>query len=125
MQKERALNQAFAVRDASAIQELIAPEYAFHFIDGHVSGSLQGTSIAPRGKWVEDSFRNLSNGPLESSVVDARRVGNVGIVISHYRWSGSYHGAGFQYVGFVTDVWVRRAGSWYLLASHAQLSPPT
>ena len=120
----RALNQAFAVRDTAAIQRLLAPEYGFHFIDNNMHGTLAATPNAPRGQWVGEMLGRLSNGPLESSLVDVRVVGNLGVVVSHYRWSGSYSGVGFRYEGYITDVWVLRDGKWQALLSTATLLPP-
>jgi hypothetical protein len=122
-QKGRELNQAFALRDTAAIERLLAPEYVFHFIDQNMTGALAATPNAPRGRWVGEAFAHLSNGPLESSVVDVRLVGDVGVVVSHYRWSGTFNGTGFRYEGYITDTWVRRQGEWQVLLSTATLLP--
>jgi len=122
-QKGRELNQAFALRDTAAMERLLAPEYVFHFTDHNMTGTLAGTPNAPRGRWVGEAFTHLSNGPLESSLVDVRIVGDTGIVVSHYRWSGSWDGTGFQYEGYITDTWVRREGQWQVLLSTATLMP--
>ncbi|HVR41503.1 MAG TPA: nuclear transport factor 2 family protein [Thermoanaerobaculia bacterium] len=118
------LNQAFALRDSAKLETLMAPEYQFHFIDHRMMGTLQATPNAPRGKWAADAFAQLSNGPLEASTVDVRVIGDVGVVVSHYRWSGTYRGEGFRYEGYMTDVWVKRLGRWQVLVSSASLLPP-
>ena len=121
--RTRQLNQAFAYRDARAIEGLLAPEYVFHYTD-HVSrGALQATPNAPRGRWIEKVFDQLTSGPLQASIVDARVYGEMGITITHYKWQGAWNGAGFQYEGYITDTWIRRGGEWRLLASSANLMP--
>jgi hypothetical protein len=120
----RELNQAFAVRDTATIERLLAPEYVFHFVDNNMHGTLAATPNAPRGRWVGELLARLSNGPLESSLVDVRVVGTLGVAVTHYRWSGSYSGVGFHYEGYITDVWVLRGGKWQTLLSTATLLPP-
>ncbi len=123
VERTRQLNQAFAVRDARAIEKILAPEYTFHYTDHAWRGALQATPNAPRGRWIEKAFDQLTNGPLQSSIVDARVHGETGITITHYKWQGAWNGVAFQYEGYITDAWIRRGGKWVLLASSANLMP--
>jgi hypothetical protein len=123
VERTRQLNVAFAVRDVRAIEKLLAPEYTFHYTDHESRGSLQATPNAPRGRWIEKAFERLTNGPLQASIVDARVHGEMGITITHYKWQGAWNSVGFQYEGYITDVWIRRGGKWELLASSANLMP--
>lgn len=124
VQRTEEFNTAFSLRDADRLQRLMVPEYTFHYIDQSTVATLRAIPNAPRGKWPAELLRRLSNGPLEWSLIDARIVGNIGIVVSHYRWSGSLSGQAFRYEGHITDVWVRRQGEWRILLSTADLLPP-
>lgn len=119
----RQLNQAFALSDVRKIETLLAPEYSFHYTDHESRGSLQATPNAPRGRWIETIFRQLTNGPLQSSVVDARVHRDLGVTITHYHWTGAWNGTAFQYEGYITDNWIHRGGKWQLLSSSANLMP--
>jgi hypothetical protein len=57
-------------------------------------------------------------------MVDARIIGDVGVVVSHYQWSGSYRSKSFNREGHLTDEWVRRRGRWQVLLSSATLIDP-
>lgn len=124
MKVAREFNQAVSLRDAAKIRSLLAGEYILHFTDRDMTGSLLSSPIAPRGQWVIDALADLSNGPLEWSIVDGRVIGDVGVVVSHYRWSGSYRSKAFNREGYLTDVWVRRGGRWQILLSSATLIDP-
>lgn len=117
-------NQAFAVRDVARVKSLLSDNYVLHFTDREMTGSLLDSPIAPRGQWIVDAFNDLSNGPLEWGMIDARVVGDVGVVVSHYKWSGTFRSKGFQRDGYLTDVWVRRGGRWQLLLSSTTLIDP-
>ena len=119
---ERELNEAFMQRDARRIDALLAPEYAFHYIDYRMRGSLQATPTAPRGRWIAPFFDKVTGGPLMTSIVDVRRYGDLGVVTTYYDWQGSFMNTPFQYSGHVTDVWIRRGRKWQLLASSTNLS---
>ena len=119
----RELNLAFAHRDVRKIERLLAPEYSFHYTDHQSRGSLQATPNAPRGRWIEKIFDQLTNGPLQSSIVDARVHRDLGLTITHYQWSGAWNGTAFQYEGYITDNWIHRGGKWQLLSSSANLMP--
>ena len=123
LEHAREINQAFAVRDAKAIEALLAPEYTFHFVDRTVNGTLRAVPNAPRGRWIDSVFSKLSNGPMQSSIVDVRVYGDIGIVINYYKWSGAWSGQPFQFEGHITDVWVRRGRKWQLLVSTSTLAP--
>jgi hypothetical protein len=123
--KSKELNRAFTARDAKAAEALLAPEYTLHFIDKNMRGSIAPAPNAPRGKWLADLFSRLSNGPLEWNLVDARVYGNLGVVVTYYRWSGTRDGRHFAYEGYITDVWIRRSNRWQVLESHADLLPPS
>lgn len=124
VQRTEEFNKAFSLRDVDALQKLMVPEYMFHYIDQSTIATIRAIPNAPRGRWPADMFARLSNGPLEWSVIDARIVGNFGIVSSYYRWAGSFNGQSFRYAGYMTDVWVRRRGEWRILFSTADLLPP-
>lgn len=121
--KSRELNRAFTAGDAAVAQALMAPEYAFHWVAPKMHGRLMSTPNAPRGKWSEELFQRFRGGPLEWSTVDARVYGNLGVVVSHYRWIGSWDNQSFTYEGYLTDIWIRRSGRWQVLESHASLVP--
>ena len=123
VEQTRRLNEAFALRDVRAIEKLLAPEYTFHYTDHASRGSLQATPNAPRGRWIEKVFDQLTSGPLQSSIVDARVHGEMGITITHYKWQGAWNSVAFQYEGYITDTWIRRGRKWELLASSANLLP--
>lgn len=123
VKRQNEFNQAFSLRDAAKLESLMAPEYTFHFYMQDVTGSARPAPNAPRGKWSGDLFARLSNGPLEWSLVDARIHGGLGFVVSHYRWMGAFDGRSFLYQGYITDVWIRRSGTWKILESSASLLP--
>ena len=117
--RARELQQAITLRDSAKAESMLAPEYTLHFIDRYMQGSLQKSPGAPRGKWLADAFKHVSNGPLEWAINDVRVYEDIGVVTSHYRWIGTYYNQGFQSEGFITDVWLYRDGRWQLLSSTA------
>ncbi len=123
--RTREFNAAFTLRDAAALQALMAPDYTFHYIDQSVSGTLRALPNAPRGRWPAELFGRLSNGPLTWTLIDSRVIGSVGIVVSRYRWIGAVSGQPFQFEGYMTDVWVRRHRKRQLQLSTADILQPS
>jgi hypothetical protein len=105
MARARALDQAFLENDQRALDDLLAPEYTFHFIDHDMTARAN----APRD-------RKAAGPPMSSSPIDVRVYGRLAVVVSHYTW--------LNYEGHVTDIWLRRHRKWQLVSSAADLLPP-
>ena len=98
VERAHALDRAFLENNQKALDDLLAPEYQFHFIDHDMSAAPN----APRS-------RGAAGPPMSSSILDVRTYGPFAIVISHYTWA--------RYEGNLTDVWIRRERKWQLLSS--------
>jgi ketosteroid isomerase-like protein len=120
---EKELNAAFTLKDAAALERLMARDYTFHYIDTNMNAKLQATPNAPRGRWAAEMLKRVSNGPLEWFPVDARITGDTAIVVGRYKWTGAWDAQAFQYEGFITDTWVRQRGTWKILLSTATVNP--
>jgi len=123
VQRTIEFNKAFSTRDAETLQRLMDPEYTFHYIDQASNATLRAVPNAPRGRWAAGLLQKLNAVPMEWALIDARIVGNTGIVVSHYRWWGTFGGQSFRYDGHLTDVWVKRHGEWRILLSTSDLLP--
>lgn len=118
------LNDAFMAKDLRKLESFFAPDYYFFFTDHNTHGSLQGMPNAPRGRYPGNILSKLDGGFQEYNIVDVRVYGDFGVVVSHYKWSGTFMGESFDYRGHITDVWVRREERWWILSSSASLIPP-
>lgn len=110
---EHAWMEAVQRKDTEALERILAPEYAY-------TASSQGRWS--RQGWLETvAIYDIHR--FEFVEVDVRPYGDVAVVLSRYRQDASVGGAPRSGEFLITDVWVRRAESWQVVARSSILLP--
>ncbi|HET7439684.1 MAG TPA: nuclear transport factor 2 family protein [Terriglobales bacterium] len=110
---ERMWNQAQLLRDADALNVLIAPQFVNTEWDGEVSN---------REKFLAD-IRDPKFKPTVMGIQGVQVIlyGETAVVTGTYHTKGSYQGKGYEHVGRFTDTWIRENQRWQCVASHTSL----
>lgn len=116
---------AFVARDEAKLRSLVDENCQLHWIDHERQGaSLFAQAPGERAPWFIALARKTSVVPLQKAVVESTVYGNVGIVISHYKWQATVNGAQFRGEGYAHHVWLNRGGEWKLVSISADVLPP-
>ena len=91
------------------LRKLMAPEFTLQIWDA---------SRAPQvfESWLQMLLHQLNILEFEYSSISARVFGEVGIVYSAFRWTGTIDGNAFSDTGFMADFWSKQSGSWQVVA---------
>src|SRR3546814_279868 len=95
--------------DKARPEALMAPGFVLH--TGHPD--YPETS---RGRWLDNLFNHLRIDEWEQTNISAHTYGDVGVVTSAYRWSGSMYEQPFDAKGHCTDVWQLRDQQWQVVS---------
>src|SRR3546814_14025734 len=69
-----------------------------------------------RERWLDNLFNHLRIDEWEQTNISAHTYGDVGVVTSAYRWSGSMYEQPFDAKGHCTDVWQLRDPQWQVVS---------
>lgn len=110
---EKMWNQAQLMRDADAVNVLIAP----HFVNTEWDGE-----VSDRQRFLSD-IRDPKFKPSVLGIQDVQVIlyGETAVVTGTYHAKGSYQGKPYDHVGRFTDTWIRENQRWQCVASHTSL----
>ena len=66
--------------------------------------------------WLHMLLHRLNDLEFEYTSISARVFGEVAIVYSAFRWSGTMDANAFSDTGFMADFWSKKSGSWQVVA---------
>ena len=103
---------AYKKRQIAAVAALLADDYVITLEDGSTYGKV--------------GFISYNAGPLRVDVAEVADVKihlhqNVAVVTAAYHERGELSGKSYDYRDRLTDVWMKSAGKWQLIASHYSL----
>src|SRR3546814_2546354 len=75
-----------------------------------------------RERWLDNLFNHLRIDEWEQTNISAHPYGDVGVVTSAYRWSGSMYEQPFDAKGHCTDVWQLRDQQWQVVSDRKSTS---
>lgn len=110
---ERRWAAAFAKKDISALQKLMADGY--NLVIAVEGMPLQ---VVPRNAWLE----SLDAYSIEAAQIEQMHVrvyGNVAVTVLLWRQEASLHGRDRSARFMLTDVWVKQASGWKLAERHS------
>jgi ketosteroid isomerase-like protein len=101
--------------DVAAARRLLSDDYVFLQADGNVSNKAQNLAVIGDPGFMCESF--------QTEDVEVRVYGDTAVVTGRAVMKATYRGQDtgghFRYM----DVWIKRTGSWQLVASQATLLP--
>ena len=103
--------EAVKKHDAEKIDRIEAEEYTFTSPDGRIWPKMEALDTIKAGDLEIDSF--------ELSDVNVRLYGDTAVVAFRVVWNGRFRGTDISGPQRMTDVFVKRAGRWQCVASHA------
>src|SRR3546814_10746613 len=95
--------------DKARLEALMAPGFVLHT----AHPDYPETS---RERWLDNLFNHLRIDEWEQTNISAHTYGDVGVVTSAYRWSGSMYEQPFDAKGHCTDVWQLRDQQWQVVS---------
>ncbi len=107
--------EAVQRKDIEALQRVLAPEYIY---------TATGPDRWSRQAWL-DTVAIYDIHRFDFADVDVRVYGDTAVVLSRYQQEGSVSGAPRSGEFLITDVWVRRDGSWQVVTRSSILLPDT
>jgi hypothetical protein len=114
IEMQRVLARAWLARDRATVEAIIAPEWRCTMPDGSVTNRAQVLAEV-----FEKKTHNIQG--LEVTDVEARVFGDAAVVTGRTHGVGEFAGAAYDVVIRFTDTFVRRAGRWQAVASHASV----
>jgi ketosteroid isomerase-like protein len=116
-QIEHDLTAALLKRNVAAIDPVIASDFVFTAPDGKVQGKAQFINDVKSGDLALESS--------EISDMKVRAYGDAAVVTYATTDKGKYKGQDISGLYRWTDVFVRRAGKWQIVAGHGTpIAPP-
>jgi ketosteroid isomerase-like protein len=115
-QIQQRLIRAWVSRDRETINAILADDWAVTDPGGRVLTKAQVMAEFDAGE------RRLESGAIDE--VNVRLFGNVAVVTGRSAAAGSYQGNMVSVKLRFTDVFVKRSGRWYAVASQATLIAP-
>ena len=112
---EELFSTAFNNRDADTLDRLLAEDFIFTNEQGSVSNKAQYIDF------VVNHIRVVSAG-ISDLVV--RTYGDAAVAVARFDGDSVIDGQPVHDSFRFTDVWVRRSGRWYVIASHNSPIPP-
>ena len=111
---QQKLAKAWLSRDRAMVERIIAPDWISTYPDG------QMTDRAGVLAQVFETGVHEIHG-LKIDDVKARVFGDAAVVTGRTHGVGAFEGTRYEVVIRFTDTFVRRAGQWQAVASHASL----
>ena len=109
---QRVWMDAWLAGDIHACESLMAPEFRLR--------SVATDSVVGRSEWLEQaSSGRIAGTAFEYEEMDVAVVGDTAVTMSRTRQEATIEGRDWSATLHVTDVWVRREGSWTVVARHA------
>lgn len=109
LQLEQKWTDAYKQHSITVLTSLLAPDFTVTVETGRAFGTIGYMSHAV------DTPVQLT--VAEQSDLRVHLHGNVAVVTGSYHEVGTAQGKPYQYVDRFTDVWMRNAGKWQLIAS--------
>ena len=110
---ENAWNQAVIVKDAKAIESLLASELVFINYEGTV---MNKAAYLENVKAISVHFEHV-----ESETMQVQVYGQSAVVTGLYRESGTKNGKPFSRRERFIDTWINRGNTWLCVASQSTL----
>lgn len=115
---EQELARAMGANDAAGIERLLADDWAVIATTG---GVAEGRSIFPDG--IKSGY--LTRKTFEISEPRVRLYGNIAVVTTKVKTSGTFQGKPFDVLERQTDVLRWQQGAWKVVLTHeTKLGPP-
>jgi hypothetical protein len=114
VEMQQDLVRAWLSADRAALERIIAPEWTITGPNGRTSDRSRVLAQV-----FDTGVHRIRD--LKIDEVKARVFGDAAVVTGRTRGVGEFEGAGYDVVIRFTDVFVRRAGRWQAVASHASL----
>lgn len=114
VEMQQDLAKAWLTSDRPTLERIIAPEWTSTGPDGRTSDRAQVLAHV-----FETGAHKIH--ALKIDEVDARVFGDAAVVTGRTHGVGEFGGSRYDVVIRFTDVFVRRAGQWQAIASHASL----
>jgi len=108
--RERDWGAAMIANDADAIGRFMADDWIIVGPDGGVNDRTRFLALVRSG--------DLTHDVMDSSDESVRVYGDAAVVTARGVSGGAYRGQAFRVVERVTDVWVRREGTWRCVLTH-------
>ena len=106
---KRWMHLALVDKDEAALRNIMAPEYTLQIWDAsRVAQNLD--------TWMHVLLNRLQVSGFEYTSLNAWVFGDTGVVYSAFWWRGVMDGHVFSDSGFMADTWLRRSGSWQVVA---------
>jgi ketosteroid isomerase-like protein len=102
--------ESYKQRSIDILSSLLADEFVITVEDGNVYSKAGYISHTADSKLRVDV--------AEMSDLKVRIHGNTAIVIGAYHEKGASEGKPYEYRDRLTDVWIKSAGKWQVVASH-------
>ena len=103
---------AYKARQITTVASLLADDYIITLEDGSTYGKVGFISYNAGALRVDIA---------EMSDLKIRMHDNIAIVTAAYHEKGVLAGKSYDYHDRLTDVWMKTAGKWQLIASHYSL----
>ena len=110
---ENIWNQAQKNHDASALADMLHPDFVFTDYDGTVMTKPQFLAS------IRDTSNTLTLEVSDDMVL--HRFGDTAVVTGATHEKGKQKGKGYEHYGRFTDTWVRHNSEWLCVASHLGL----
>jgi len=104
--------EAYKARQITTVASLLADDYVITLEDGSTYGKVGFISYNAGALRVDIA---------EMSDLKIRMHDNIAIVTAAYHEKGVLAGKSYDYHDRLTDVWMKTAGKWQLIASHYSL----
>jgi ketosteroid isomerase-like protein len=106
---------AMAANDADAIARFMADDWTIIGPDGSVSNKERFLALVRSGDLTHDG--------MDMSEATVRVHGDAAILMARGLSSGAYRGQKFRVAERVSDVWIRRNGTWRCVLTHLTRIP--
>ena len=103
---------AYKQRQITTVASLLADDYVITLEDGSTYGKVG---------FISYNAGSLRVDVAEVSDLKVRMHDNIAIVTAAYHEKGVLAGKSYDYHDRLTDVWMKTAGKWQLIASHYSL----
>lgn len=107
---EKKWTESYKHRDISLLSSLLAEDFIITIEDGSTYGKAGYISHSA------DSSVRVDGAEL--SDLKVRLHGDTAVVTGAYHENGESKGKHYEYHDRLTDVWMKRAGKWQVIASH-------
>jgi ketosteroid isomerase-like protein len=110
MELEKRWTEAYRRREIGILASLLADEFVITVEDGSTYGKV--------GYISHSADSSVKVEVAELSELKVRMHGSVAIVTGAYHEKGESRGKPYEYRDRLTDVWMKSAGKWQVIASH-------